>query len=73
MKNLIQMTNEGVSQVENLFENIQIEDLICQVSWITLSDRCRWRICFALQMQKLSKDRYKWRTFLLIQDMGGDD
>lgn len=28
MKNLIQMTNEGVSQVENLFENIQIEDLI---------------------------------------------
>lgn len=30
MKNLIQMTNEGVSQVENLFENIQIEDLICQ-------------------------------------------
>lgn len=30
MKNLIQMTNEGASQVENLFENIQIEDLICQ-------------------------------------------
>ena len=30
MKNLIQMTNEGASQVENFFENIQIEDLICQ-------------------------------------------
>ena len=30
MKKLIQMTSEGASQVENLCEVIQIEDLICQ-------------------------------------------
>lgn len=31
MKNLIQMTSEGAAtQVENLYEDMQIEDLICQ-------------------------------------------
>lgn len=30
MKNLIQMTNEGAVQVENLYEDMQIENLICQ-------------------------------------------
>ena len=30
MKNLIQMTSEGIAQVDNLYEEMQIENLICQ-------------------------------------------
>ena len=30
MKNLIQMESEGVAQVDNLYEDMQIEDLLCQ-------------------------------------------
>ena len=30
MKNLIQMASEGAAQVENLYEDMQIENLICQ-------------------------------------------
>ena len=30
MKNLIQIASEGAAQVDNLYEDMQIEDLICQ-------------------------------------------
>lgn len=30
MKNLIQMVSESSAQVDNLYEDIQIEDLLCQ-------------------------------------------
>ena len=30
MENLIQMASEGAAQVDNLYEDMQIEDLICQ-------------------------------------------
>ena len=30
MKNLIQIVSEGAAQVDNLYEDMQIEDLICQ-------------------------------------------
>ena len=72
MKNLIQMVKEGVSQVENLYEDMQIEDLLNQgeLDYIERKMQMEDLLCTAeaeaierqIQMQDLlCHEGYYWR------------
>ena len=54
MKNLIQIVSEGSAQVDSLYEDIQIEDLLCQGE-LDYNER-------KIQMQDLlCHEGYYWR------------
>ena len=64
MNKIIQTASEGAAQVENLRDDMQIEDFICQCEMDYIERLIQMDISFLLRRQNPSKGRYKWKIFL---------